>query len=84
MSPGSASPPFKSTTVFVDVERLGPTTTVTSDAVLFAALTSKLELVTDAVFVTLGTAAPVAATVKAIGGNELPELRIGGCVHVTV
>src|SRR5687768_2089529 len=59
-------------------------TAVTSDAVLLAALMSWLALVTVGVFVTLGTAAPVAATVIAIGGSELPGSSIGGCVHVTV
>ena len=54
-----------------------------SVAVLFAAFTSKLALDTTAVLTTLGTAAPVAATVSAIGGSELPELSVGGCVHVT-
>ena len=75
---------FIEPTLFVDVERLGPRTTVTSDAVLFAALMSWLKLVTVAVFVTLGKAAPLAATVSAIGGNELPGSSSGGCVHVTV
>ena len=36
-----------------------------------------------AVLTTLGTAAPVAATVNAIGGSELPESSVGGCVQVT-
>jgi hypothetical protein len=45
---------------------------------------SWLALVTVAVFVTLGNAAPVAATVSAMGGNELPGSSIGGCVQVTV
>ena len=47
-------------------------------------LMSWLALVTVAVFVTLGTAAPVAATVIVIGGSELPGSSIGGCEHVTV
>jgi hypothetical protein len=44
---------------------------------------SKLALVTVAVFVTLGTAAPLAFTVKAIGGSAAPAFNVGGCVHVT-
>ena len=59
-------------------------TTVVSVAVLFAVFTSKLALDTTAELTTLGTAAPVAATVSASGGSELPEFKIGGCVHVTI
>src|SRR6185503_20163779 len=82
-SPASGSPPFGSSTVFVDVDKFGPTTTVASVAVLFAALTSKLALDTTAVFVTLGTAAAPTATVSVIVGSELPAFSVGACVHVT-
>ncbi len=83
MSPGSGSPPLESTTVFVEVDRFGPTTTVVSLAALFAALESKLALATVAVFVTFGTAAPAAVTVNVSCGSDAPGSSGGGCVHVT-
>jgi len=74
---------LRSTTLFVDVERFGPRTTVTSLAALFVALLSKLGLDTAAVFVTPGTAAAPTATVSVSTGNAAPAASGGGCEHVT-
>ena len=85
MSPGAASPPFRSSTVLVDVERLGKATAVASVAVLLAVLESKLGVLTVTLLVTLAAAAVSSTfTVRVSVGNEAPAFSVGACVQVTI
>jgi hypothetical protein len=76
VSAGATSPPFRSETVFVEVASEGPTTAVTSVAVLFVWLRSKLAELTVTVFVTDEGASPT-FTVSVSAGKEAPAFRVG-------
>jgi len=94
VSPGAASPPFRSLTVLVEVDRFEPSTVAVSVELLLPVLSSKVPAaVIVAVLATVTFCAVLAgpntplptATVSSSGGSDCPGSRkpVFGCAQDT-